>query len=257
MLTKEQIQFYQDNGYLLIKNLFSKSEAAELRSEIHGIADRMARGGRNIDATWGSADKAGAKKGDTVILHCHDCQFHSAAVSRMIVHPQFAEAAGDVMGTPNVQLHHTKMFIKPPEKGSPFPMHQDCPYFPHENHSMIAAIVHLDDAPVEKGCLCVYPGSHKLGLLPHNPDGGWHLPPNEYPLSKATPLPGEAGDAIFFSYLTIHGSDINVSNEARTTILVQMRDPEDNPTVDTHASRGQGMMLLGVNPKASPYLPEE
>jgi hypothetical protein len=48
--------------------------------------------------------------------------------------------------------------------------------------------------------------------------------------------------------MLIHGSGLNVSDESRTTLLVQMRDPEDKPTVDRHLSRGQGMMLAGVNP---------
>ena len=91
------------------------------------------------------------------------------------------------------------MFIKPPEKGSPFPMHQDAPFFPHVNHSMIAAIVHFDDAPLEKGCLRVVPGSHKLGMLPHIGEGAWHLSPDEYPVTDALPLEAKAGDAVFFS----------------------------------------------------------
>jgi hypothetical protein len=53
---------------------------------------------------------------------------------------------------------------------------------------------------------------------------------------------------LFFSYLTIHGSGVNVSSEARTTLLVQMRDPADPPTVKTHESRGQGMLLRGIDP---------
>jgi phytanoyl-CoA hydroxylase len=160
--------------------------------------------------------------------------------------------AAAIIGTENVQLHHTKMFIKPPEKGSPFPMHQDHPFFPHERHSMIAAIFHFDDAPLEKGCVCVVPGSHKLGPLPHDPAGSWHLPFEDYPLESAVPCPARAGDVLFFSYLTIHGSGINASNEARTTVLVQMRDAFDPPTVSTHESRGQGMMLRGIAPVAPP-----
>jgi hypothetical protein len=31
-----------------------------------------------------------------------------------------------------------------------------------------------------------------------------------------------------------------------------MRDPEDPPTIKTHESRGQGMMLRGVDPLAHP-----
>jgi phytanoyl-CoA hydroxylase len=54
---------------------------------------------------------------------------------------------------------------------------------------------------------------------------------------------------LFFNYLTVHGSGVNTSDEARTTLLVQMRDPEDDPAVDVHRSRGQGMMLRGIDPR--------
>jgi hypothetical protein len=47
----------------------------------------------------------------------------------------------------------------------------------------------------------------------------------------------------------VHGSGINRSNEPRTTILVQMRDPEDVPLNNKHSSRGQGMMLAGIDPQ--------
>jgi len=96
------------------------------------------------------------------------------------------------------------------------------------------------------------PGSHKLGPLEHDPEGGWHLPLDQYPLEAAVPCPAEAGDVLFFSYLTIHGSGLNTSNEARTTLLVQMRDPTDPPTAQVHLSRGQGMMLRGIDPIALP-----
>jgi len=129
-------------------------------------------------------------------------------------------------------------------------MHQDYPYFPHERHTMLAAIVHFDDAPVEKGCVRVVPGSHKLGPLEHNPQGGWHLPVDEYPVESAEAVPAQAGDVVVFSYLTIHGSGVNTSKEARTTLLIQMRDPTDHPTVLTHLSRGQGLILRGIDPEA-------
>ena len=64
-------------------------------------------------------------------------------------------------------------------------------------------------------------------------------------------MPAKAGDAIFFSYLTVHASGVNTSDEARTTWLVQFRDPADPPLTDAHSfSLGQGMMLAGVDPTA-------
>lgn len=251
MLTEDQLAFYQENGYLLVKGLLTREEAAALRKESHDLAQRLAAH-KNMDATWGSAREGVDETKKTVILHCHDVQFYSAAFSRLLVDERLTGVASDIIGSPNVQLHHTKMFIKPPEKGSPFPMHQDHPFFPHERHSMIAAIVHFDDAPIEKGCVRVVPGSHKQGPLEHLPEGSWHLPLEQYPLESAVPCPAEAGDALFFSYLTVHGSGINTSSEARTTVLVQMRDPADPPLVDTHKSRGQGMILRGIDPISLP-----
>ena len=241
-LTPAERDFYRENGFVHVRGLLTADEAAMYRAELHAIADRQ---GSN-DATWSSV-----KAGGTRITHCHDVQFRSAAITRLLVDSRLTGIAQDVIG-PNVQLHHTKMFIKPPEKGSPFPMHQDYPYFPHRDHSMIAVILHFDDAPEEKGCVRVYPGTHKLGPL-EAVGQDHHLPGDVYPIDGATPIPARAGDAIFMNYLLVHGSGVNVSSEPRTTLLIQMRDPEDVPLNEKHSSRGQGMMLAGVDPTAKPF----
>lgn len=252
MLTQEQLDFYHENGYLLVKGLFTREEAAAFRAEAHALIERLQRV-TDVDATWGSAREVTMTK--TALLHCHNVQFQSAIFTRLLVDERLTDIAADIIGSPNVQLHHNKLFIKPPEKGSPFPMHQDRPFFPHDKDTMIAAIIHFDDAPLEKGCVRMVPGSHKLGPLPHVQEGGWHLPFDQYPLESSVACEAEAGDVLFFSYLTIHGSGVNVSNEARTTLLVQMRDPLDPPSVLTHLSRGQGMMLRGVDPSAGKATP--
>jgi ectoine hydroxylase-related dioxygenase (phytanoyl-CoA dioxygenase family) len=251
MIDRQYIDQYRELGYALVPGLISRDEAAALRVHMHDLADRLSKN-QDIDATWGSARAAVMEAAKTKILHCHNAQFYSGLITRLICDPRLTDYAAEMIGSENVQLHHTKMFIKPPEKGSPFPMHQDAPFFPHDRHTMMAAIVHFDDAPLEKGCLRVVPGSHKNGILPHDGEGAWHLPFDKYPIESATPCPAKAGDVLFFSYLTIHGSGINVSNEARTTLLIQMRDPSDPPTIETHKSRGQGMMLRGEDPNPVP-----
>lgn len=241
-LTAAQTEFYRMNGYVHVPGLIARDEAAAYRAEVHAIAARQG----DSDATWASVQSGGTR-----LIHCHDVQFRSAAFTRLLVDPRLTGVACSIIG-PNVQLHHTKMFVKPPERGSPFPMHQDHPYFPHRDHSMIAAILHFDDAPEEKGCLRVYPGSHLHG--PVEAFGSdHHASEEDYPIERATPIPARAGDAIFMSYLLVHGSGVNVSAEARTTLLVQMRDPMDVALNDRHGSRGQGMMLAGVDESARPF----
>lgn len=118
MLTKKQRAFYNENGYILVKGLLSRDEAAALRQEAHALIERLSAR-RNVDATWGSARKAVEQAKDTKLLHCHDVQFQAAPFSQLLVDERLTGVAADIIGSPNVQLHHNKLFIKPPEKGCP------------------------------------------------------------------------------------------------------------------------------------------
>ncbi len=245
-LSKGQIRSYTEQGYLVLRGVLNRADADDLRQEAHALMERLTRH-QGMDATWASARSSDSGQ-TTQLLHCHNAQFQVGAFTRLLTDPRLMDPVSDLIG-PNVQLHHTKLFVKPPERGSPFPLHQDHPFFPHEQHSVLAAMVHLDDAPLERGCLRVVPGSHRQGPLPHVPEGGFHLAPEDYPFEAATPIEAEAGDVIIFSYFCVHGSGVNTSSEARTTLLVQLRSAEDRPLDEnSHPSRGQGMMLRGIDP---------
>jgi phytanoyl-CoA hydroxylase len=71
---------------------------------------------------------------------------------------------------------------------------------------------------------------------------------DRFPISGAIPIPVEAGDAIFFHYLLVHGSGTNVSNEPRTRLLIQLRGPSGIRLSDRHSSLGPGMVLAGIDP---------
>jgi phytanoyl-CoA hydroxylase len=238
---------YQSDGCVLVKGLLSPAEARQMRREVHDLFEQ-ALDGRS--KAWGSAREVAGAEGKQQLQGMHDLQFYSAVFSRMLVDSPFVDTAAAALGVENLQLHHTKAFVKPPERGAPFPLHQDYPFFPHTLHRVAACIFHLDAAPEEKGCVTVVRGSHDLGPLEHNEDGNWHLPKEEWPISRAEPVEADAGDVLVFSYLTVHGSGVNRSKDARTTWLVQVRDPADKPISDAHTfSRGQGMMIRGRDPE--------
>jgi ectoine hydroxylase-related dioxygenase (phytanoyl-CoA dioxygenase family) len=95
------------------------------------------------------------------------------------------------------------------------------------------------------------PGSHKEGVLPVVNTKNHYLDPRQYPLASGVACPAEAGDVLFFNYLTIHGSDKNKSSRPRRNFLIQCRDPEDLPLEgheDDHVNWGQGLMICGENP---------
>lgn len=248
-LSAAQIAHYEEHGFVLAGGIFEPRLLDELERDLDEIVRRRVRNAAPLDATW-AGDWKQALGRKTELIHTHDVQAYSAAWTRVLVHDRFTGALADLLG-PNVALHHTKAFIKPPEKGSAFPMHQDYPYFPHTLGTMMAAILHLSDATEEMGCLRVYPGTHRLGPLPIVDERQAYVDPAQWPIADARPVPAQRGDVVFFNYLLIHGSDINRSQRQRKTLLVQVRDPADRMQTRKHDnSHALGMMLRGVNPLA-------
>lgn len=157
------------------------------------------------------------------------------------------------METKDIVLHHTKAHIKPPEKGAPYLMHQDYPYFPHKKHTMLAVFLHLDDTTPENGGLAVYPGSHKLGPLEDHGvtdekgEQYHYVDPERFPLSGAVPISAKKGDIVMFSYLLLHGSYLNLSTRSRRMFLIQVKAADDEPIADVHKSPCQNLVLRGRN----------
>lgn len=246
MPTPTAAKFYRDNGYFLLKGVLRGSKLDAMRLEADATLKRMNRLHMTTNRLWqGNWIKDEDRKKQRLDA-VHDMQFQSGLFSELLFNKKLLDTVELLIG-PNVQLHHTKLLAKPPKKGGGFPMHQDYPYFPHEKHTMLAVSLYLDDANEENGCILVIPRSHKLGPLPCDP-GGFYLPPDQYPIEKGIACPAKAGDALIFNYLTIHGSAPNRSPRPRRNVLLQLRDPKDRPTREMHVSRGQGMMLRGINP---------
>jgi phytanoyl-CoA hydroxylase len=237
--------FYRENGYLLVKAVFGPEEVEALRDGVDRILERAAGSGADRNHAWAGSDQQLVLKG------FHDLPYHDAVFLRAVSQPRLVAALVEAIG-PNVQLHHTKMLVKPPENGAPFPMHQDYPYFPHARHTVVAASVHLDDTDEENGCLHVLPASHLKGPL--DDTGESHaLDHAEYPLEAGVAVTAEAGDVLLFNYLTIHGSGVNRSDRVRRNVLFQYRDPSDEPVLaedgrESHVDWGQGLMVAGHNP---------
>jgi ectoine hydroxylase-related dioxygenase (phytanoyl-CoA dioxygenase family) len=238
--------FYVEHGYLLGRSVFDAAAVEEMRNAIGRILDGVSGTSHDRNHTWPDAAAGEPELKQFQLKGFHDLTYHDGVFTRMVAHPRLVKVLTQLIGQ-NVQLHHTKMLVKPPEQGAPFPMHQDYPYFPHERHSVVAASVHLDDTDEENGCLHVIPGSHLGG--PFEPRGASKAV--EYPLSAGVPCPAAAGDVLFFNYLTIHGSGVNRSSRTRRNVLFQYRDPVDPPLlrdgVEEHVDWGAGTMVAGAN----------
>lgn len=246
MLSEEQIKQYRDDGYVLVSGIFAGEELNRLEGAFDHLIRLRIEKRASLDVTW-SGEWKDKYPEQTQVHFAEDMQAQSTEFSRLLLHDGFTDAVADLIG-PNVQLHHTKILQKPAGGGAGFPMHQDYPYFPHEKHTMMAGIIHLSVADEQAGCVRVYPGSHKQGHLPEFNTEAHYLDPEQYPIERGLACEARRGDVLFFSYLTVHGSTPNRSDNLRKTILIQMRDPTDRPVGDMHRSHAQGLMLRGMDP---------
>lgn len=227
-LTPEQYDQFQEDGYLHLQNVFNAEEIDVLSDELDRLIDEWAEEDLGWSGDWREEYLDPDQREGTSLIHLHDLQFYSEPFAQMVQDPRVVTPVSQLIG-PDVELHHSTLHAKPPEKGSPFPMHQDWAFYKHEGPQYIDALVHIDDAPSEKGPLQFIPGSHKQGALEHIEGEGQapHLPTDEYGLEDAVEVPAEAGDVILMSYYTIHGSSLNRTDDMRRIVRVGYRNPEN------------------------------
>jgi phytanoyl-CoA hydroxylase len=212
---------FEEKGYYLAKGVFSKDEVATLEKDFDHIVAQLVASGEQINATWMGPEMKRIQGKDDIIIHTHNVQLFSRVWLNAMLHEKFLQAPSQILGE-DIILHHSKLFQKPSEKGSPFPMHQDWSYFPTIKDTMIAGIIHVSDATDEMGCLRVYEGSHKLGRVLGSGGQNESDVLEKHPIEGAKVMEAEAGDVLFFNYFTLHGSMPNRSDKTRKTVLVQM-----------------------------------
>ena len=241
---------FSDKGYNLEKNVFSAETTTELEIEFDNIVSQLIESGESINARWGSDLTKDIEATDSEVIHTHNVQSFSAIMLSMVQEKKLLDLIELLIG-PDIILHHTKLFLKPPKKGSAFPLHQDWSYFPTEKNSMIAAMVHLSESKEEMGCVRVIPGSHQLGRLDKS-DGHTYNPiiHDRYNLEDADPVIAEPGDVTFFHCCSLHGSMPNLSQDPRKTILIQLYSGRDK-IVDGNEHTNVQLVLRGHNHHAT------
>ena len=237
VLTPDQFEFWNENGYLRLENVYTSEEAREQSVELDRIMDEWGKMGKGWNGPWRKEMMELNEADRSEAMFVGLLQNYSRAFTDAVINPKLTGAVSDMLGGTAVELHGSILHAKAPGLGTPFPLHQDWPFYPHRGPGVLDANLHIDTASEENGCLKFIPGSHKLGPLQHilhtkEEFGDYeqaHLPVEDYPLKDAVSCPANAGDVVFFSYLTIHGSAPNRTNGWRRLIRVSYRDPQNMP----------------------------
>jgi phytanoyl-CoA hydroxylase len=246
----EQKAYYEDQGYLVFPSLLSSAELAQLRAALAEVL-------READGLTESSDKFSvtpASDGGFSVRRIFNPTAHHQAFYDLVFNPKILDVVENLIG-PNIQLHHTKLNLKPPSnREARFEWHQDYPFFPHTNFDLLAVMIYLDDSTEENGCLTIIPGSHKWGPRNHlfAKDGAFSSQLEDKRVledsSRWLKVPVPAGGMELHHCNMLHSSTANRGTKPRSAMVIQYR-AADNAELGGNKDRiGNGLQVRGVNP---------
>jgi phytanoyl-CoA hydroxylase len=221
MISERDVEFYRENGYVVVPDLLD----APMLSAARQVIAEFVEGARGVTGHTEIYDLEPSHRPDAPrVRRIKTPHLHHEIFRRLMRTPVMIEVLTQLLG-PNVRLHGSKLNMKAPHYGSPVEWHQDWAFYPHTNDDVLAVGVMLDDCALENGPLMVMPGTHKGPVWDHHADGYFcgAIDPTQCDLdfSKAVPLTGKAGTMSFHHVRLVHGSAQNVSALSRQLLLYE------------------------------------
>uniref|UniRef100_A0A8C5PSL2 Phytanoyl-CoA dioxygenase, peroxisomal n=1 Tax=Leptobrachium leishanense TaxID=445787 RepID=A0A8C5PSL2_9ANUR len=218
VLSLEQRQFYEENGFLVIKNMVSAEDLENFRKVFESICKKEVSVPGLVAVRDVAIPNSEYVPNQKAIIRIQDFQ-EVPELFRYCTLPQILKYVECFTG-PNIMAMHTMLINKPPDAGkktSRHPMHQDLHYFPvRPADRMVCAWTAMERIDRSNGCLVVLPGTHKGTLKQHDYpewEGGvnkmYHGIRDFDPNNPRVHLVMEKGDTVLFHPLLIHGSGMN------------------------------------------------
>jgi len=245
LLSKDQVDFFNSNGYLAGVKMLDEEQVQKLRNELSELAD-VNHPGHHLFYEFHSNESSDP---GTILFHALGAWRITNGFHDVLWNPRFLVAASQLLGNNPVRFWHDQLFWKPPKKGGVVAWHQDYSYWTRTKPiAHLTCWCGLDDSTKENGCLQYIAGSHRWGLLPKPVIAGElqgikDFLNEEQKKQFESPRFAEvkAGEAIFHHSLTLHGSGENKSDKPRRAFVINVFE-------DGVRSDSDDVLLDGVPP---------
>ena len=232
-LNEEQIQFYQNNGFIVVEDFLSPEELEHWRIVVStAVKERAGIKIPGKDIKTGEAD--GINEDADYFAKVFDQLLNlwqtNGEVKKLMLDQRIGKMAAQLAGVDGIRIWHDQALIKRPW-ANPTAWHLDTPFWSFSDRKAISIWVALDNATLENGCLFFIPGSHKLTgfdkiTIGKNMDGIFEIYPGLIN-TKPVAAPMKAGSCSFHNGLTIHGANANMTNGFRRAFTCSYM-PEGN-----------------------------
>ncbi|MDA1190527.1 MAG: phytanoyl-CoA dioxygenase family protein [Candidatus Poribacteria bacterium] len=222
MLTPDQLDHFQENGYVILDPVVSPTEFEALRQR----CDDITQGRIQHEGMWFQKDIGGSEyklgpggkfDGPSDNYRKIEGWENDPLFLQYMQHPVFRGITKQMMGE-QVRVYRAMFMNKPPKLGTVLPYHQDggtgWRLSSVDGNDFLTVWNALDAATIENGCVEVVPGSHKLGLLSER--GHTISKEHEEAYAKTSVfLELEIGQVAVLHNFLLHRSDINKTDRSR------------------------------------------
>lgn len=235
MLTTEQRAFYDENGYLMVEDVVTPDQLAELQRITYDFIE-ASRGVTESNEVYDldEGHSAEAPKLTRIKLPHKQHPFYDEILKNSGV----TEVLRDLLGN-SASLLTAKLNTKAPGGGAAVEWHQDWAFYPHTNDDLLAFGLMLEDVDEANGPLQVIPGSHRGPVLSHHNDGVFcgAVDPDDpdFDKDKIVTLTGKAGSMTVHHVRTLHGSAPNRSDRARLILFYEIASGDAWPILGANS----------------------
>lgn len=247
-LTDTQIQHYRREGYVVLPSFFDGEAIGVVDAVVQKITDEALANGNTAGVMELEPEQDGESRQPRRILEPFELDqgFRGIATDDRLL-----DCIESLVG-PDIFVNLSKLNFKPARVGSPVEWHQDLAYYPHTNDDLVTALIYLDNATEENGCLQVLPRHHHHFFEHSLADGRFAgmitEPLDDGRYGRAVPLAAPAGSVILLHPITPHSSRPNRSDRARRTLIFGFRASDAVPiwtnlrvaTMESHSKLVRG-----------------
>ena len=236
ILSEHQVQFYRDNGYLMLESQIPEAVVNACVAEV----DRFRKEAGSLDASDDRLDLEDTHtRQDPRLRRVKLPHTISSVFADLLRSDHVLAPVRDLLG-PNLRLHTSKLNMKSAEYGAAVEWHQDWAFYPHTNNDVLAVGIVLNDVGPDNGPLMVFPGTHKGEVFDHHSGGvfagAMDLGASGLDTHDAVRLTGPRGSMSIHHARTVHGSDLNRSDRDRMLLLYEIMAADAYPVMGSMTS---------------------
>ena len=222
MLTPNQFEQYQSEGYTFVPNALPKEllqELCDVTEEICSQASELTEHSAVLDLEPSHTPQ------NPKVRRIKQPQNVHPFYKELARHPAVIDPIKPILG-PNIRLRAgCKINMKNSNHGSPVEWHQDWAFYPHTNQSVLAVGILLDDMDETNGPIKFLPNSHQGPVYSHHSAGAFcgaiNVDEEGVDVSEAVEVYGSAGSMTIHHARLVHGSAVNRSDKRRRILFYE------------------------------------